>query len=470
MFEFLMDDGLYSHVHFIGIGGVSMSGLAEILITQGYKVSGTDSKENPILSRLNKMGAKIFIGHKAENIQGADLIIYTDAISTDNVELKAAFDSTADVIDRATFLGALMKNYTNSIAVSGTHGKTTTTSMIATITKGLEFNPTMLIGGNLNDIGGNVRLGSKNYILTEACEYKANILKYFPTMAIILNMDEDHLDYFRDMNHIIETFKGYANNLESDAYLLINSDDENASKIIENTSANIVTFGIDNDADYSAEYVSYSDEGCVTFTLNIRDKEYYPVKLSVMGKHNVSNALAAIASTHSLGIPINIIIDNISEYKGVGRRLELKGYYNNIRIIDDYAHHPTEISATLQAISSNVDGKVYCIFQPHTYTRTKILLDNFANSFKGADKVIITDIYAAREVDNGEVHSRDLAEAVMKNGIDCSYLSTFAEAEDYLLENAKAGDIILTMGAGNIYKLGENILGMDKEDAEKKAV
>ena len=205
MFEFLMDDGLYSHVHFIGIGGVSMSGLAEILITQGYKVSGTDSKENPILSRLNKMGAKIFIGHKAENIQGADLIIYTDAISTDNVELKAAFDSTADVIDRATFLGALMKNYTNSIAVSGTHGKTTTTSMIATITKGLEFNPTMLIGGNLNDIGGNVRLGSKNYILTEACEYKANILKYFPTMAIILNMDEDHLDYFRDMNHIIET-------------------------------------------------------------------------------------------------------------------------------------------------------------------------------------------------------------------------------------------------------------------------
>lgn len=470
MFEFLMDDHSYSHLHFIGIGGVSMSGLAEILLTDGYKVSGTDSKESPILNRLRKLGAKIYLGHNAENIKGADLIIYTDAISKDNVELKEAATSNVDMVDRATFLGALMKNYTNSIAVSGTHGKTTTTSMIASITKSLEFNPTMLIGGNLNEIGGNVRLGSKNYILTEACEYKANILKYFPTMAIILNMDEDHLDYFKDMNHIIDTFKGYARNLESEAYLLINSDDENFDKIIENTKANVVTFSIKNHADYRAEYVSFSDDGFATFTLNIRDKEFYPVKLSVMGNHNVSNALAAIAATHTLGIPIEVIIDNIFEYQGVGRRLEFKGYFNDVKILDDYAHHPTEISATLEAIRNNTSGKIYCVFQPHTFTRTKILLESFSKSFNHADKVIITDIYAAREVDNGEIHSRDLANAVIEKGNDCIYLSSFEEVEDYLVKNVKAGDIILTMGAGNIYTLGESVLSNPNNEKKQQAV
>lgn len=469
MFEFLVDDHSYSNIHFIGIGGVSMSGLAEILITEGYKISGTDSKDSPILNRLKKLGATIYLNHATENVKDADLVIYTDAISTDNVELESALKSNKDVVDRATFLGALMKNYTNSIAVSGTHGKTTTTSMIASITKGLDFNPTMLIGGNLNAIGGNVRLGSKNVILTEACEYKANILKYFPTMAIILNMDEDHLDYFKDMNHIIETFKGYANNLKDDGYLLINIDDENSSKIIENTKANVVTFSLQKGADYSAEYISFSDDGFATFTLNIRDKEYYPVKLSVMGNHNVSNALGAIAATHTLGIPIDLIIDNIFEYRGVGRRLELKGYYNDVKVIDDYAHHPTEINATLQAVSNNAGGKIYCIFQPHTFTRTKILLDSFAKSFKDADQVIITDIYAAREIDNGEIHSRDLAKAVKEKGTNCIYLSTFDEAQDYLIQNAKSGDTIITMGAGNIYELGESILSSVEEE-KKQAV
>lgn len=466
MFEFLIEDHSYSHVHFIGIGGVSMSGLAEILITEGYQVSGTDTKDSAILNRLRKLGATIYIGHEKENIQNADLVLYTDAISEDNIELQAAINSHADVIDRATFLGALMKNYTNSIAVSGTHGKTTTTSMIATITKSLEFNPTMLIGGNLNEIGGNVRLGSKNYILTEACEYKANILKYYPTMAIILNMDEDHLDYFKDMNHIIDTFKGYAKNLDNDGCLLINIDDEHSSEIMESTKSNVVTFGLAKEADYSAEYISFSDDGYATFTLNIRNKEYHPVKLNVLGNHNVMNALAAIAATHTLGIPIDLIIDNIFQYRGVGRRLELKGYYNDIKIVDDYAHHPTEIAATLQAISANASGKIYCVFQPHTFTRTKMLLDSFANSFMDADKVIITDIYAAREVDNGEIHSRDLAKAVKGKGTDCIYLSTFDQVEDYLIKNAKSEDIILTMGAGNIYTLGESILS--GSNSEKK--
>lgn len=468
MFEFFIDNHSGSHVHFIGIGGVSMSGLAEILLKEGYIVSGTDSQESIVTNSLRKLGATIYIGHNEDNVQNADLVVYTDAISNDNVELQAAFNSTTTV-DRATFLGALMKNYTNSIAVSGTHGKTTTTSMIATITKGLEINPTMLIGGNLNDIGGNVRLGSRNYLLTEACEYKANILKYYPTMAIILNMDEDHLDYFKDMNHIVDTFKGYASNLSNEDYLLINIDDPYAFNIIENTKSNVITFGLDKKADYMAEYISFSDDGFATFTLNIKNKEYYPVKLNVMGVHNVYNAMAAIAATHTLGIPIDIIISNILEYNGVGRRLEIKGYYNNIKIIDDYAHHPTEISASLQAVSTNKGGKIYCVFQPHTFTRTKILLESFSNSFKNADKVIITDIYAAREVDNGEIHSKDLAKAVIEKGTDCIYIRTFEEIEEYLIENAKPGDTILTMGAGNIYQLGESILKNFK-DEKKKAV
>lgn len=469
MFEFLIDDHSYSHIHFIGIGGVSMSGLAEILITQGFKVSGSDSKESHILNRLMKLGASIYIGHKKENIQNADLIIYTDAISKDNIELATAIESGAQLVDRATFLGALMKNYSNSIAVSGTHGKTTTTSMIASITKGLDLNPTMLIGGNLNEIGGNVRLGSRDYILTEACEYKANILKYYPTMAIILNMDEDHLDYFKDMNHIIETFKGYVSNLREEDDLIINIDDENASKIIENSKAKVITFGVNKKADYTAEYISFSDNGLATFTLNIRDKEFYPVKLDVMGTHNVYNAIAAIAATHNLGVPIDVIIENILHYKGVNRRLEVKGYYNDIQVLDDYAHHPTEIRACLQAVKQNASGNIYCIFQPHTFTRTKILLDSFSKSFKDADKVIITDIYAAREIDNGEIHSRDLANAVRKTGTDCIYISTFEEIEDYLLKNAQANDIILTMGAGNIFTLGESILA-HANDEKKQAV
>lgn len=469
MFEFFIDDHSYSQIHFIGIGGVSMSGLAEILITEGFKISGSDSKESHILNRLMKLGATIYIGHEKENIQNADLIIYTDAISKDNTELAAAIESDSQLVDRATFLGALMKNYSNSIAVSGTHGKTTTTSMIASITKGLDLNPTMLIGGNLNEIGGNVRLGSKDYILTEACEYKANILKYYPTMAIILNMDEDHLDYFKDMNHIIETFKGYVSNLREEDDLIINADDENASKIIESSKAKLVTFGVKNKADYRAEYISFSDSGLATFTLNIRDEEFYPVKLNVMGTHNVYNAIAAIAATHSLGVPIDVIIENILHYRGVNRRLELKGYYNDIQVLDDYAHHPTEIRACLEAVKQNASGNIYCIFQPHTFTRTKILLDSFSKSFKDADKVIITDIYAAREIDNGEIHSRDLANAVSKTGTDCIYISSFEEIEDYLLKNVQANDIILTMGAGNIFTLGESILAHGNHD-KKEAV
>lgn len=463
MFEFSINSSKYSKVHFIGIGGISMSGLAEILLTEGYSVTGSDARYSEVIERLEKLGAKIYINHNKDNIASVDLVIYTDAISSDNEELLKAHSLGVPVIDRATFLGALMKNYKNSIAISGTHGKTTTTSMLSTIFNRSTFNPTILLGGQLEEIGGNIKLGSKEYMLTEACEYKGNILKYFPTMAVILNMDEDHLDYFTDMDHILNTFVQYGQNLDEDSYLLINKDDLGARKVIDSTLANVVTFGINEDCDYRAEDIKFSPEGYPSFTLNIKNQSSHIINLNVMGIHNIYNSLGAITAAHISGISIENIQSNITLYTGVQRRLEFKGYYNTVQIIDDYAHHPTEIKATLNALRNSTKGNIYCIFQPHTFTRTKILLNSFAESFSDANKVIITDIYAAREVDNGVIHSRDLANAIKTT--DAIYLETFKDIESYLIDNIKDDDIVVTMGAGNIYLVGESILDKTKEKA-----
>lgn len=463
MFEFCINDNKYSKVHFIGIGGISMSGLAEILVTEGYTVTGSDAKESKVVERLQKLGIKIYINHSENNINNADLIIYTDAISNDNEELIKANSLGVPVIDRATFLGALMKNYKNSIAISGTHGKTTTTSMLSTIFNRSILNPTILLGGQLDEIGGNVRLGSKEYMLTEACEYKGNILKYFPTMAVILNIDEDHLDYFKSMDHILDTFVEYGKNLDADSYLLINADDIGSQKVIDNTLAKVITFGIDKDCDYRAESIRFSKDGYPSYMLRIRGHGVYPITLNVMGIHNVYNSLASITAAHIYGLSMEDIQKYTFSYSGVHRRLEFKGYYNDVKVIDDYAHHPTEIKATLGAIKNSTNGNIYCIFQPHTFTRTELLFNSFANSFAGATKVIITDIYASREKDNGTVHSRDLANAI--TGSDAIYLESFQEIENYLIENVKANDTIITMGAGNIYLVGESILERTKEKA-----
>ncbi|MDR7855662.1 UDP-N-acetylmuramate--L-alanine ligase [Tissierella sp.] len=463
MFEFGINEKKYSKVHFIGIGGISMSGLAEILLDEGYTVTGSDSKNSLIIERLRNLGADIYITHNENNVVGADLVIYTDAISQDNEELVKAQTLGVSIVDRATFLGALMKNYKNSIAVSGTHGKTTTTSMLSTILNRSTLNPTILLGGELDEIGGNVRIGSKEYILTEACEYKGNILKYFPTMAVILNIDEDHLDYFKSIEHILDTFVQYGKNLTDHSWLLINGDDVHSKKVIDNTLAKVVTFGIDGDWDYTAEDIKLSKEGFPSFTLKIKGYGLYPIKLNVMGIHNIYNSLGCIAAAHIYGVPLEEIQENISSYTGVHRRLEFKGYYNGVKIIDDYAHHPTEIKATLSALKEFTIGDLYCVFQPHTFTRTKLLLDRFAESFIESDKIIITDIYAAREQDNGTIHSKDLVNAIINKGSNAIYIESFNDVESYLIENTKENDIIVTMGAGNIYQVGEAIIELAKE-------
>ncbi len=465
MFEFnLNNKDKYNYIHFIGIGGVSMSGLAEILLDKGFKVSGSDNKLSKTTIHLQNLGADIYIGHNKKNIINPDLVVYTDAISTDNEELLEA-KKVSTIVDRATFLGAIMQNYKKSIAVSGTHGKTTTTSMIASITNHSDLiNPTILLGGNLTEIGGNIKLASDDYIITEACEYKGNVLKYFPTTAIILNIDEDHLDFFKNIDHIVDTFKGYIGNIKENGNLILNIDDEHNQTLITHVRDDIKvhTIGINCDAKYKATDLEFSPHE-TRFNL-LYEGIKYPFKLKVVGKHNVYNALASIAASHVHGMSFEDISKYLAMYSGVQRRLELKGIINDVTVLDDYAHHPTEIQSTLEAIkkSFNLGGKTYCIFQPHTFTRTKILLDSFSNSFKDVDNVIITDIFAAREINDGKIHSKDLVNAVNKISQNAIYLSTFDEVESFLLENTKKDDLIVTMGAGDVYLIGENFLKLSE--------
>ena len=458
MFEINIDDSKYKNIFFIGIGGISMSALAELMLYKGYKVYGSDRMPSINTEKLEKNGATIYYEHKKEHIENMDLVIFTDAISFDNEEYMAAVKEKIDLVDRATFLGAIMKNYKNSIAVSGTHGKTTTTCMITEIIKDLDLNPTIMLGGQLKDIDGNIKIGDENLFLTEACEYKANILKYFPTTEIILNIDEDHLDYFDNIDHIIRTFKGYVDNLHGDDYVILNVDDENVETLFPIDNCKVFTFGIKNDADLRAKNIDFSEDGFPTYDLYLKGKKICHVELSVLGRHNVLNSLAAIAATYVNNIPIEDAVVALKSYKGVERRLEEKGYYKGTKIMDDYAHHPTEIKSSIHAIKNACKGKLYTIFQPHTYTRTKLLLDAFANSFDESDVIIITDIYAAREKDYGDIHSKTLRDAISEHRDNAFYISGFDDIVKFIKENIKKDDVVVTMGAGDVYKIGEMIL------------
>ena len=458
MFEINIDDSKYKNIFFIGIGGISMSALAELMLYKGYKVYGSDRMPSINTEKLEKNDATIYYEHKKEHIENMDLVIFTDAISFDNEEYMAAVKEKIDLVDRATFLGAIMKNYKNSIAVSGTHGKTTTTSMITEIIKDLDLNPTIMLGGQLKDIDGNIKIGDENLFLTEACEYKANILKYFPTTEIILNIDEDHLDYFDNIDHIIRTFKGYVDNLHADDYVILNVDDENVDTLFPIDNCKVFTFGIKNDADLRAKNIDFSEDGFPTYDLYLKGEKICHVELSVLGRHNVLNSLAAIAATYVNNIPIEDAIIGLKNYKGVERRLEEKGYYKGTKIMDDYAHHPTEIKSSIHAIKNACKGKLYTIFQPHTYTRTKLLLDAFANSFDESDVIIITDIYAAREKDYGDIHSKTLRDAISDHRDNAFYISGFEDIVKFIKENIKKDDVVVTMGAGDVYKIGEMIL------------
>lgn len=457
-FDFYKD--CHRKIHFIGIGGVSMSAMAEILHAKGFEVSGSDRAQNDATRHLASLGITVYGTHDPKWIEDKDLIIYTDAVTLDNLELAAAISQKKDIVDRASFLGALMRQYHKSLAISGTHGKTTTTSMITSMIKDLPCDPTILLGGQLDDIHGNVRVGSQELLLTEACEYKANILKYFPTTATILNIDEDHLDFFDNIEHIFATFVEYMNNLPQTGHLLLNVDDELVLRLKDHAPCTVHTFSLQSKADYEARNIRYDCAGRPTFALYIHGELIGETTLQVMGRHNVVNALAAIATCHVNGLDAKTCLERVALYRGVHRRLEWKGTYGKTTIIDDYAHHPTEIQSALHALAQATKGRLICVFQPHTFTRTKLLLDRFATSFHDADEVIITDIYAAREKDYGDIHSRTLCDAITREDKSARYVATFEEIVRELQQELKPDDVLVTMGAGDVYRIGELLLAI----------
>ncbi len=447
----------HARIHFIGIGGISMSGLAHICIKEGFHVSGSDAGTSPILTRLAEAGAVIYKGHDAQNCIGADLVVYTAAIKDDNPELVYARENGIRNMERSVFLGGIMRTYRDCICIAGTHGKTTTTSMMSHVLLAHDCDPTILIGGELDAIGGNYRLGRSDCFLTEACEYHSSFLEFFPKYAVITNVDADHLDYFRDLEHIKATFAAYAALPGKDGFVLACGDDKNTLDCIRATDAQIITFGTDavNDIHPSAVY---TQNGHTCFEIEA-DGETVAVELQVTGRHNLLNALACFAVGKAMQLPLETVKRGVESFTMVHRRFERKGSVNDALVIDDYAHHPTEIKCTLEAAKQIADGRVVVAFQPHTYTRTYTLLDEFANAFYHADEVLVFDIYAAREKDTGLIHARDLVDKLLQNGVNASYADDgFEAAVKALKQTLHPGDILLTMGAGNIFKVGEMLI------------
>ena len=446
------------HVYFIGIGGISMSGLAEILLSEGFTVSGSDWNRSALTEHLEKSGAHVNYGkpQKAENItDDIDLVVYTAAVHADNQEFSRAKELQLPMLSRAEFLGQLMKNYDTPIAVSGTHGKTTTTSMISEILLQANTDPTLSIGGILKSIHGNIRVGHSGLFVAEACEYTNSFLNFFPKIGIILNIEEDHLDFFKDLADIRASFRKFAQLLPADGTLFINGDIENWQEITEGLACRVVTFGTTSASDYYSSDISYNKTADATFTVHSLNGQTRQLTLGVPGEHNISNALAAVALSDLLSIDYRDTAEALLNFHGTGRRFEYKGTINGITIVDDYAHHPTEIAATLHAALNYPHKTLWCIFQPHTYTRTKAFLPQFAKSLALADKVILADIYAARETDTLGISSADLQALVQKEGKECFYFHTF---EDFVLKNCINGDLLITMGAGDVVNIGENLL------------
>lgn len=444
----------------MGIGGISMSGLAEILLQENFTVSGSDVKTSDITDTLRSLGAKVNIGQTAANItDDIDLVVYTAAISNDNEEFVEVKRRNIPMLTRAQLLGQIMNNYKYGIAISGTHGKTTTTSMMSHVLLAADTDPTISIGGMLDVIGGNIRVGHSDYFITEACEYTNSYHSFNPYISIILNVDEDHLDFFSGIDEIVESFKTFAEILPDDGLLVINGDMSHKNRIISDLNCNIVTFGLNSDNKYSASDITYDSEGHPTYTLLVDKKPSDTITLHSTGIHNVMNSLSVIAVCDFLKINREAVKEGLFSCTSAKRRFEHKGVTKNgVIVLDDYAHHPTEIEATLKAALNTPHRKLWCVFQPHTYTRTYALLDKFAQALSVCDHVILADIYAAREKDTGLVSSKDLEKKINELGGNAKHIDSFLSIENFIEKNCKKNDLLITMGAGNVDFIGEALL------------
>lgn len=446
-------------IHFVGIGGIGMSGIAEILLKQGFEVSGSDMSSSQNTDYLISKGAKIYIGHSSENIQDAEVVVYSSAVNiNENPETIFAKEHKIPLIRRAEMLAEVSRlNY--SIGVAGTHGKTTTTSMLSLILIEAGIDPTVIVGGRLSDLGGtNARLGNGEWTVLEADEFDRSFLQLTPTISVINNIESEHLDVYRDVEDIETTFSEFANKVPFYGFVSLGLDDNGVKNILPKLNKKFVTFGFNRNCDYRGENPVYQNReaSCEVYEFG---KKLGSIKIRIPGEYNLKNALASTSVARMMGIDFNVIRTALEKFSGVFRRFEEKGYYNGVRVIDDYAHHPSEVKACLKGARDSFDNRIVCLFQPHTYTRTRDQYLEFAKSFDEADEIIITDVYPARELPIEGVTGKLIADSAIQFGHkNVSYVSDNSMVEDVVKSKIKEGDILITMGAGNIWKIGENLI------------
>lgn len=452
-FENYMSPGRRGHL--IGIGGVSMSSLAEVLFDMGINISGSDTTESKNVVSLRELGVPVAIGHNAENItDDIEFVVRTAAVHDDNPEIVAAKEKDIPIFERTQAWGTISKDYSNALCISGTHGKTTTTSMCTHILMAAEKDPTVMIGGTLPLLNAGHRIGRGNTIVMEACEYYNSFLSFFPTVAVVLNIEADHLDFFKDLDEVKRSFRIFASKVpEDDGYIVANIDDENTMDAIKDVKRKVITFGLNDNADVCAKNIKYSGTSSV-FDIYYKGKLFTDVILHVPGVHNVKNALAATAASICLGIRPNAVKYGLAGFNGAGRRFEFKGKYNGADVFDDYAHHPGELKALLDAIEPLDYERNVIVFQPHTYSRTAALFDDFVEQLKRADVLLLAEIYAARETNTIGISSKDLADRLP----NATFLESFDAIEKTLRSIARPGDVIFTVGAGNVYQIGEKLV------------
>ena len=454
----------YKKIYMVGIGGISMSGIAEILKHWNYNVSGSDSTSSHQTEWLISNGIHVNIGQVKENItDDIDLVVYTAAIKQDNPELVRARELNIPTVERGEFLGEITKLFKDTIGIAGTHGKTSTTSMVACSFIEAGFDPSVQVGANLKILDNtNYRVGKSDYFIIEACEYCESYLKFKQRSAIVLNIDDDHLDYFGNIENIEKSFKKYVSVLPSGGFLLFNRDDERCYGLRNDTKAKVITVGKDINADWHYENISYNDDGYPTYDVYKMNEYMGKISLKVAGLHNVFNSLCCIALCDAYGIDINIVAKALIKFDGASRRLEYKGMLNGAKVYDDYGHHPTEINATINGIKNKKYNESWVVFEAHTYSRLVEHLHEFAEALVNFDHIILIDIYAAREVNTYNISEQDLIDEINKLGKKAIHISNHDEVIKYLSDNVKEGDIILTLGAGNVTKIANKIKEMNK--------
>jgi UDP-N-acetylmuramate--alanine ligase len=445
----------YKTIHLIGIGGVSMSAIAETLKSWGYKVSGSDINRSELTDKLQNDGIEVCIGHSKALAEAADLIIYNAAISEEDPEIIVAREKNIPLVGRGIFVGFLTRKYNEAICVAGTHGKTTTTSMISCCFIEAKKDPSVEVGAILKELNGNYRIGKSEYFILESCEYKSNFLNFVPNTAIILNIDNDHLDYYKTFDNVVKAFDKFAGLVDKNGLLVTNADDDNCLKLKDCTKAEFITYAIKNeDAGFVAKNIEFDDNGFASFDC-YKAKEFYAhINLSVAGEHNIMNALATICVCDYYNLDKEVVVVALNKFTGASRRLEYKGSFNDVSVFDDYAHHPTEILATANAVKNKKYRESWVIFQPHTFSRTIEHLARFAEVLTNFDNIIVTDIYAAREKNDFRISSKDLADSIRKLGKEVKYIPDFSQIVDYIKENAKPKDIVITLGAGTVTEIG----------------